>query len=666
MPDSERQLDLRVRAVDEASNVFGRISENYEKALKQLRQTGGRRGVLGETAELFEGKGALAGLSLIGNEVREAANKMKELNHEFHEGKKTQAEMIEGMAEGAPIFGAWVTAGRTIREMLDGTAEETATIEEENKRINELISFRLKEVKEEYEAHEAILKTIVKINAERVLLNAGPQDRPGLAVEQGLTADRTSIEEEKKKAEKSLNDKYAASIAAAQDASTKAARDSATTREKYSGTGDPYGNPFSTSGDSEKEARTAIAAADANVAAKAQAAGNLVRQRNEAIAAAKKDLDDKLAAQENLAGDKLNDIREKQGVAAAAESERASARTAAVQSEARQAELRNAGQSYQAELEGLRQSHAEKTAEIDRAAREAAEKDPESSRNIEARKKQALAAESARNDAAVTKAGIDQREKLEQIDSQIAAGRLKALEAQAAAGDNSHALELEQARIQEQYLQRSKELLALEREGNLQGEQKLAVDKQIAGLAAQETAEKREAAAKHTQAAQDTLDSTKEAILRQQAAMGSKPAEVALKRAEIAKEFEVQADKLNAIINDKSVTNAMKHKASADLKSLQDVAAQSMLRAGASHQEMTGLFTAAGAQGRSSTGGGAGITGVAAASAERAGFASHQLPAAVSEEEKNQGKTLADMNKTLAALLAAAIKKTPGRSIFGG
>jgi hypothetical protein len=96
-----------------------------KSTLQSLKQGLGARSELGQLGKVAVGAGAVAGLTMVAHAIGEAATKAKELTAEFKAGKISAGEMGEKLAEGIPIVGSFISAGRQVKDLLasfDGLA----------------------------------------------------------------------------------------------------------------------------------------------------------------------------------------------------------------------------------------------------------------------------------------------------------------------------------------------------------------------------------------------------------------------------------------------------------------------------------------------------------------------------------------------------------------
>lgn len=113
----EKQVKFKVTADGaQAEGEFRRV----RKTLEELKESFGRGSTFQETAELFKGGGVALGLSVVGETLNEWSKKAVELRDQFNESKTNIYGMVEGLAQGLPIVGAFWQTGRNIRELFTG------------------------------------------------------------------------------------------------------------------------------------------------------------------------------------------------------------------------------------------------------------------------------------------------------------------------------------------------------------------------------------------------------------------------------------------------------------------------------------------------------------------------------------------------------------------
>lgn len=137
---AEVAMDFRVRAIDEASNVFPRIAqaarENAAKVeeaggIESLKAAFGRTSGLTETLHILSGAGPIIGLGIAARELGEFAEKLgdvgKEIRGDFGFWEKA-GDFSLGLAKSVPLLGDIITAGQNIRAATTSEREEIDSI----------------------------------------------------------------------------------------------------------------------------------------------------------------------------------------------------------------------------------------------------------------------------------------------------------------------------------------------------------------------------------------------------------------------------------------------------------------------------------------------------------------------------------------------------------
>jgi len=136
---AEKRVDIVVGAKDEASGKIKATAEKVRKelsALDTLKGGLGEESALGNTLKVFQGAGAIAGLTMAGTMLNTLATKAGELRRELNSGEKSAGQVAEEAAKSLPIFGPLVDAGRKFRAMLDGSADAVERIQSETAAVN--------------------------------------------------------------------------------------------------------------------------------------------------------------------------------------------------------------------------------------------------------------------------------------------------------------------------------------------------------------------------------------------------------------------------------------------------------------------------------------------------------------------------------------------------
>ena len=106
------------------------IGKSYKEMLHGIKGELGRRSAFGESVELLAGGGVIMGASLLGEKMKELTAEARKFAQELKEGKADW----DGLIGKTPVIGGMWEAGRNIREIMTGEAEETLRIEERTRR----------------------------------------------------------------------------------------------------------------------------------------------------------------------------------------------------------------------------------------------------------------------------------------------------------------------------------------------------------------------------------------------------------------------------------------------------------------------------------------------------------------------------------------------------
>jgi hypothetical protein len=119
------EISYKVKAIDQASGVFQKVAKEAMKAnedvLKSLKSGLGEESKFGAYGKILAGGGAVAGLTLAGNELNKFVAKFSEIRKMSADGAGT-GEIAEKLAISLPVFGSIIEAGRKFRTEMDGSA----------------------------------------------------------------------------------------------------------------------------------------------------------------------------------------------------------------------------------------------------------------------------------------------------------------------------------------------------------------------------------------------------------------------------------------------------------------------------------------------------------------------------------------------------------------
>jgi hypothetical protein len=379
--DSERVLTYKVAATDEASQVFAKVGAAAEKLsrrqesegiLENLKGSFGRGSTFFEIGHLLEGSGPIRGLSLMSGMVKEVAEHAAELTKQLHDGTIDAGEMVEKLAGGIPVFGQLWSAGRAIREIFTGEAEETERILHTAELTNRNLEAQKQLLEHAEQSHERSLATLKQIRAQMVLIGMGEPHRS--FVQAGLTADATRGQADKEfsAAEKQAN-ADANKVLPDQNEALKRARERAErARENDESSGvapDALEGVAPDVGQADA-ARKARLAAEADVDRLEHQVRNTERIRDEQIAQARAERDANLRAADTQEDNERAEAQRRANEAEERTRREANERLDELESQARQARLRSMGQDADAELEALKRAAAKEIAAVDEKERQ--------------------------------------------------------------------------------------------------------------------------------------------------------------------------------------------------------------------------------------------------------------------------------------------------------
>ena len=109
--DAKGFADGAARVKREASGLRGGLE-------KELKAIAGRNSIIGNIGEVFSGGGAIAGLSVFANELRNTAVRAAQLREELARGQVTASEYKRRLVEVIPVLGGIAQAGREAGEAI--------------------------------------------------------------------------------------------------------------------------------------------------------------------------------------------------------------------------------------------------------------------------------------------------------------------------------------------------------------------------------------------------------------------------------------------------------------------------------------------------------------------------------------------------------------------
>lgn len=116
MAIGRRDVEIILRARDEASRVFPGI----ERGLDSLKTKFGRGSVFQESFELLKGAGAVAGVALAANMLKNVAAEAEQVVTKFRMGETSARDVSFELAKSVPILGSLVSSGQSFVEILTG------------------------------------------------------------------------------------------------------------------------------------------------------------------------------------------------------------------------------------------------------------------------------------------------------------------------------------------------------------------------------------------------------------------------------------------------------------------------------------------------------------------------------------------------------------------
>lgn len=221
--NTDRRLEFVVAAKDEASAVLGKVRANAQKELDtlgSLKKGLGEESAFGNLAKIAAGSGAVAGLTLAGRELGLLADKALEFDRDLRAGKKTGAEVAEGLAKSLPVFGGLIDAGRKFRGVIDGTAAEVEGISDFNKLIGDATTAHKAAAARLLEARREVADAIGDLKDQRALIGLLEPARSLLALEQQRLKIKRELAVLQEKKPKDIDAEYGPRLSALRQAIT--------------------------------------------------------------------------------------------------------------------------------------------------------------------------------------------------------------------------------------------------------------------------------------------------------------------------------------------------------------------------------------------------------------------------------------------------------------
>ncbi|HVZ27456.1 MAG TPA: hypothetical protein VG798_02275, partial [Rhizomicrobium sp.] len=133
----------------------------FHKMLEGLKAEYGKKSLLGESFELLAGGGAIAGLSIFSEQVKNIVGGVADLAAQYKEGEISGGEMVDGILKSIPVFGGLYEAASKVVDVIDGQAEAERDLAKETAKENvELAEWqkRLEHIQQEKEVVAELTK----------------------------------------------------------------------------------------------------------------------------------------------------------------------------------------------------------------------------------------------------------------------------------------------------------------------------------------------------------------------------------------------------------------------------------------------------------------------------------------------------------------------------
>jgi len=149
-------------AAREAREVFEReFGEGIHGQLEKANELFGRSSTFGHVLHAAEGGGALFGVGLLGRELSEGTEKLKELVEKFDEGKITGGQMVDEIAKGLPLLGNFYSATRNIVDLMSGELEIQRELAQLDKERAEFRKHDFEAIKAFHDQQREFTKSII-------------------------------------------------------------------------------------------------------------------------------------------------------------------------------------------------------------------------------------------------------------------------------------------------------------------------------------------------------------------------------------------------------------------------------------------------------------------------------------------------------------------------
>lgn len=527
--DMDAIVAARAKADAERNAIAARVDRNWEAAsfekykeeekakadagkggpLSGLRESFGRGSTFGGLAKAAAGGGAILGLSLAAREVEEVTAKVKDLAEGLRLGSIAAGEIPNEIAKAIPILSSLRQGVENVYDIA--TAQGRADVQRrlDIKAFADLTEFEGERLLAVRDRNAEILDIQLKMKSEmgQLGLLGGARERAGIAGQAAVDAHDDEAEAIKRKGE--IRKKY---VDAADDYKTQKGANFRTT--------DPSFVQLMAKEQKEMDAE------DERVAASARKREEV----NKGLTAESEERSKKAFAAQAREGEAGN-FREGNEIAAsdAKYLGRVSEQGIAAAAEERKRAILEINRKAAQDADEAQRSGADESAVA----------------GINDRAKQAAALEIAKEEQKVREINREQIERTGEVESRIRQAQIAGIDAELAGDNRIHEQEKARLEIQEKFAAKRRELTDL----LLQAEaaQRPAVQAQIDQLDAQES---------QAQAARETLtlEEDKLRLLQEQAQYGDVAAKAELARAEAAKKYREEVQRLQGIIASQSGT----------------------------------------------------------------------------------------------------------------
>lgn len=161
----------KLQQIVPAANKAEKATDNFFKTLKK---SAGRRSELGETVEMLRGAGALMGITMLGEGLAKATDRMKELRQEFQDGKISALEMQQGLLESLPLIGGFAKAGHNLHDMFSTESDYVNMLKTEAEVMDKIHEVRQKQMAEDKHMTRGYQNTTAEFKGESKLEDEHP------------------------------------------------------------------------------------------------------------------------------------------------------------------------------------------------------------------------------------------------------------------------------------------------------------------------------------------------------------------------------------------------------------------------------------------------------------------------------------------------------------